>query len=109
MLKNEFCDNQCQTCLGYRYCIKPFKRNREYKEILELKEYCDKLGIENTLVTMYDGYSIRFKKGGDFIQHQYSYGYDCGCVEPAIGSRLDYSAVELKKAKSLVKRWKDKL
>lgn len=80
-----------------------------YKEILELKEYCDKIGVDCTLESLFDGYVIRFKNGGDFVQHRGSYGHAVGCVEPAIGSRLDYSAVELKNAKALVKRWKDKL
>lgn len=81
----------------------------EYKEILELKKYCSKIGIDCTIEKLYDGYAIRFKSGGDFVQHYGSYGSDCGCVEPAIGSRLDYHAVRLENAKRLVKRHKNKL
>jgi hypothetical protein len=61
------------------------------------------------LEKLFDGYAIRFNSGGDFVQHQYSYGSSVGCVEPAIGSRLDYTAVPLKNAIALVRRHKDKL
>ena len=81
----------------------------EYNEIKELYKYCVKIGINAVLETLYDGYAIRFPNGGDFIQHQYSYGGDLGCVEPAIGCRADYTAVSLRNAKALVKRHKDKL
>ena len=80
-----------------------------YKEIQELYEYCVKTGVEATISPIFDGYAIRFKNGGDFIQHSGSYGHDIGCVEPAIGCRIDYTAVSLKKAKLLVRRWKDRL
>lgn len=82
----------------------------KYREILKLHKYCTKIGIPAMLEELYDGYAIRFaNRWGDFVQHMYSYGAECGCVEPAIGSRLDYSAVSLKQAKALVKRHKDKL
>lgn len=81
----------------------------EYNEIKELYKYCVKIGINAVLETLYDGHAIRFPNGGDFVQHQYSYGSDLGYVEPAIGSRADYTAVSLKNAKALVKRHKDKL
>jgi hypothetical protein len=80
-----------------------------YKEIHGLYEYCIKIGIEATISKMFDGYAIRFNNGGDFVQHFGSYGCNVGCVEPAIGCRLDYSAVPLEKAKSLVRYHKDKL
>lgn len=28
MKNNNFCDNDCLHCLGYNFCIKPFKKNR---------------------------------------------------------------------------------
>lgn len=80
-----------------------------YKEIIKLYEYCQKIGVNATLEDMYDGYAIRFPSGYDFIQHSHSYGSRCGCVEPAIGSRSDYTAVSLKNAKALVKYHKEKL
>ena len=80
-----------------------------YGEILKLYKYCQKTGVECRLEKLFDGYAIRFNNGGDFIQHHGSYGCDCGCVEPAIGSRLDYTAVPLKNAIGLVRRHKDKL
>ena len=81
----------------------------KYTEILELHEYCQEIGVRSEISPMFDGFRLDFKGGGDFIQHGGSYGHDCGCVEPAIGSRLDYTAVELKKAKALVSRHKEKL
>ncbi len=80
-----------------------------YREILKLHTYCEKTGIECRLEKLFDGYAIRFNNGGDFIQHHGSYGCEAGCVEPAIGSRLDYTAVPLKNALALVRRHKDKL
>ena len=84
-------------------------REETYKEIIELSKYCDKIGVEYRLEELYDGYQIRFNNGGDFIQHRGSYGCRSGCVEPAIRSRADYTAVSLKNAKRLVKRHKDRL
>lgn len=81
----------------------------KYKEIIKLYHYCEKLLIPATLEPLFDGFAIRFPNGGDFVQHRGSYGCDNGCVEPAIGSRVDYTSVPLKKAKSLVKRHKEKL
>jgi hypothetical protein len=81
----------------------------KYKEILELYRYCEKLSIPAIIEPCFDGFAIRFLSGYDFVQHKYSYGASVGCVEPAIGSRLDYTAVELKNAKRLVKRNKERL
>lgn len=83
--------------------------HERYREILKLYKYCQKTGVECELEKLFDGYAIRFNSGGDFIQHHGSYGCDCGCVEPAIGSRLDYTAVPLKNAIALVRRHKEKL
>lgn len=82
---------------------------KEYKEIIELYNYCRKIGIEAKLETCWDGYAIRFPSGDDFVQHAHSYGSEFGCVEPAIRSRSDYSPVTLKKAKSLVRYHRIKL
>lgn len=81
----------------------------KYNEIVELYEYCKKIGVQAELWPMFDGFCIRFKNGGDVIQHFGSYGKDCGCVEFAIGSRLDYTGIPLKNAKRLVRRHKEKL
>ena len=80
----------------------------KYRSILKLKEYCDELGIECKLSTMFDGYRIDFRNG-DVIQHEYSYGADEGCVEFAIGCKADYTAVTLKNAKAIIKRHKEKM
>ena len=81
----------------------------KYTEIIELYEYCKKIGVHAKMYPLYDGFCIRFENGGDFVQHHGSYGSGCGCVEPAIGCRLDYKAVPLENAKSLVKRHKARL
>ena len=81
----------------------------KYNEIIELYEYCQKIGVHAHISPMLGGFCILFKNGGDVVQHDGSYGRDCGCVEPAIGSRLDYTAVPLKNAKALIRRHKEKL
>jgi hypothetical protein len=77
-----------------------------YTEIYELFLYCKKEGINAKFENLFDGYVILFPNGGDVIQHFGSYGSNCGCVEPAIGCRLDYTAVSLNKAKRLIRRYK---
>lgn len=76
----------------------------KYAEIWRLKDWCERLGIPHIMQGLFDGYKLCFydKRRGDFVQHEYSYGAEQGCVEPAIGSRCDYSAVSLRKAKWLV-------
>lgn len=81
----------------------------KYNEIHELYEYCKKIGVIAEKSPLYDGFIIRFKNGGDVIQHYRSYGSVCGCVEFAIGSRADYKATSLKYAKTLIRRNKEKL
>ena len=80
-----------------------------HTEILKLNVYCNKIGVNTTVEKLYDGYTIRFNNGDGFVQHSWSYGHDEGCVEPAIGCRLDYRAVTLKEAKRLIKYHKDRL
>lgn len=81
----------------------------KYTAILDLHEYCLKIGVEARLEPCWEGYAIRFNSGGDFVQHGFSYGGDIGCVEPQIGCRADYHPVSLKNAKALVRRYKDRL
>lgn len=81
----------------------------EYREINELYEYCKRIGVHAEISPFLDGFCIRFENGGDIVQHMGSYGSRSGCVEPAIGSRLDYTAVSLNNAKSLVRRHKEDL
>lgn len=83
--------------------------NPNYTAIKKLYDYCIKIGIKAKLRRFWDGYTIQFPNRGDFVQHKGSYGSEANCVEPAIGSRLDYHAVSLKQAKSLVKYHKDRL
>ena len=81
----------------------------KYNEIIELYEYCQKIGVHAEISPLFDGFIIMFKNSGDVIQHCASYGSEYGCVEFAIGSRADYKAMPLKNAKALVCRNKDKL
>lgn len=81
----------------------------KYREIVELYDYCEKIGVQAEISPLFDGFCIRFKNGGDVVQHGGSYGCEAGCVEPAIGSRLDYHGIPLKKAKALIKRHKERL
>lgn len=83
--------------------------NTKYKEIQKLYEFCVKIGVAAEIQQMYDGFHLGFPNGDDFVQHKYSYGSNCGCVEPAIGCRKDYTAVSLNAAKSLVKYHKERL
>lgn len=80
-----------------------------YKEILELKKYCNEIGVICRYEKLFDGFAIRFNNGGDVVQHSGSYGNRIGCVEFAIGNYEDYKAISLEKAKTLIRVWKDKL
>ena len=81
-----------------------------YPEILELFEYCGKIGVQAELTRFCGGYHIRFNSGGDVIQHDCSYGRDKGCVEFCIGiKKVDYRAIPLKRAKMIVRKHKEKL
>ena len=82
-----------------------------YKEILELKKYCNKIGVNCSYERLLDGFAIRFKNGGDVVQHFGSYGSESGCVEFGYTGfkRTDFHATPLKKAKEFVKRNKYKL
>lgn len=80
-----------------------------YTEILELYIFCKEHGINAELHYLYDGFKIVFPSGGDFIQHNKSYGCLSGCVEPAISCSCDYTGVELSDAKTLVVTYKDRL
>lgn len=81
----------------------------KYPEILSLYGYCKEIGINATLEELRDGYKILFSSGGDIAQHANSYGGGLGYVEPAIGCKIDYTSVELKKAKRLLRKNKIKL
>ena len=80
-----------------------------YEEIQKLHRYCNKIGVISTLEEFFDGFALRFPNGGDFVQHFGSYGSMAGYVEPAIGCKVDYTAVSLDSAKRLVKRHKERL
>lgn len=81
-----------------------------YKEIIELKDYCEKIGVVVREENLFDGWILRFNNGGDVVQHFGSYGSHNGCVEFGYtGFYLDFQATPLKNAKAFVKRNKEKL
>jgi hypothetical protein len=82
-----------------------------YKEILELEEYCNEIGVAVRKETLYDGYILRFNNSGDVIQHSGSYGCRCGCVEFGYTNHetIDFYATPLKAAKVFIFKHKDEL
>lgn len=78
---------------------KQIESKPKYAEIQKLYHYCLSLGIKVEFKELYDGYKIFFPNGGDFVQHQYSYGAEVGLIEPAIRCKLDYSGISLEQAK----------
>ena len=83
---------------------------KKFQEIWELFRFCVDSGIECKIERLYGGYAIRFPNGGDFAQHNATYGGTEGYVEPAIGdAEFDYSAVGLNLAKALVRKHRSKL
>ena len=85
------------------------ERLNKYPQIVELYNYCIKIGIEATLYAIYDGFLIKFNNGGDIAQHHGTYGREYGCVEPNIGCKDDFRAISLAHAKGLVNGYKEKL
>ena len=94
-----------------RLLINNFKRNNSGKrtEIKNLFDYCIEKGIDANIVPLYDGYKICFPNGGSFVQHSYSWGGNCGYVEPEIGCSRDKTAVTSNEARHLVRYYKDRL
>jgi hypothetical protein len=86
-----------------------FDENTEYKEILELNNFCIDIGINAKIEPLIDGYKLLFPNGSDMVQHRYSHGSWRGCIEPAIGCDFDYSAVPPYVARMLVIKYCDKL
>lgn len=67
-----------------------------YNEIRILYSWCKEKGISCTIEPLFDGFKICFADGADIVQHQFIYGAENGCVEPAgIDDEVDYSAVPL--------------
>lgn len=76
-----------------------------YNEIKELYEYCKRLKIPCKLEPIFDGHKLVLSNGGDFVQHNFSFGSAHGRIEPAISYDLDYTACTLSMAKWLVKEY----
>ena len=82
----------------------------KYREILKLRKFCESHGVETRLERAFDGYVLRFNNGAEFAQHHGTEGSGVGCVEPCgVSKKLDFTAVTLEQAKSLVRTHKDKL
>nr|DAH28360.1 MAG TPA: hypothetical protein [Caudoviricetes sp.] len=93
-----------------RIKAKNTERAKRFPEIWELFRFCVDSEIECKIERLYGGYAIRFPNGGDFAQHNATYGGTEGYVEPAIGdAEFDYSAVGLNLAKALVRKHRSKL
>ena len=91
-------------------CESERAKSLKYTEILKLRKYCEKIGVEARLERAFEGHVIRFNNGANFAQHYGTAGSDRGCVEPGgISRNLDYTAVPLETAKSLVRYHKNKL
>ena len=82
-----------------------------YNEILELEEYCKKIGVIVHKETFLDGYCLKFNNGGDVVQHRGSYGCNCGCVEFGYTGfkKTDFKATTLPCAKSFIYRHRTEL
>lgn len=102
--------NYCMYC-GAKLDAQRRKKADKYSEILQLKNYCEEIGLKCELTRIYDGYKIKFLLG-DCVQHSGSYlsdyGYiefgDCHCNEIK-----EYEPYTLTKAKEIVKKHKDLL
>ncbi len=112
MVRNE---NTCVVCgevipEGRQVCpICNVRIEEKYKEILALEKFCFENGIEVEKEHFLDGWALRFKNGGDIVQHHASSGSKKGCVEFAIGRRFDFKATGVEKAKELLQEYKDEL
>lgn len=81
----------------------------KYKEILALERFCNEIEIAVEKEPFLDGWALRFKNGGDVVQHRFSYGGKRGCVEFAVGRQGDFGATGIEKAKKFVEKYKDEL
>ena len=80
----------------------------EYKEILELAEYCLEIGVETRYCMWFGGYVLYFNNGSGCTQHSGSYGAEEGCVEFGYtGTDLDFTRTTLEEAKKFVKENKE--
>lgn len=85
------------------------KTQRKYREILALYRYCVEVRMDVRLERLHDGWAVRFPNGGDFAQHNGTYGAHDGFVEPAIGCESDYSQVSLREAEKLIHENRERL
>ena len=92
----------CPKCGARMRRAKRGKVRRKYGEILALYRYCVEAGMDVRLERLHDGWAVRFPNGGDFAQHDGTYGAHDGFVEPAIGCDDDYSPVSLREAEKLI-------
>ena len=99
----------CPNCGARIRQAKREKAQRKYGEILTLYRYCVEVGMDARLERLHDGWAVRFPNGGDFAQHDGTYGAHDGFVEPAIGCESDYSPVSLREAEKLIRENRERL
>ena len=80
----------------------------DYKEIIELYEYCKEIGVQAELMPYFDGYVLNFRRG-DFVQHSGTHGGRYGLIEPFIRCKFDLQGVTLEDAKRLVRKYRNEL
>ena len=99
----------CPNCGARIRRAKREKAQRKYGEILALYRYCVEVEMDARLERLHDGWAVRFPNGGDFAQHDGTYGAHDGFVEPAIGCESDYSPVSLREAEKLIRENRERL
>jgi len=80
----------------------------EYKEIIELADYCDEIGVEIKYSMWFGGYVLYFNNGGFCAQHSKTKGAENGFVLFGYNDYQIYDKpVTLEEAKKFVKENKE--
>lgn len=80
----------------------------EYKEIIELADYCDEIGVEIKRSTWFDGHVLYFNNYGICTQHYEIEGAENGfMVFDYHNHEIDEKPVTLEEAKKFVKENKE--
>jgi hypothetical protein len=80
----------------------------EYKEIIELADYCDEIGVEIKYSMWFGGYVLYFNNEGICAQHNEIEGAENGFVVFDYNDHeIDNKLVTLEEAKKFVKENKD--
>lgn len=78
----------------------------KYKDIFELKAYCDMIGIKSILIPWFEGYAIIFNNNKDCVQNTGTYGKLQFYIKD---ENIDFKSITLEKAKEIVQRYKNEL